>query len=149
MKRITGLLLTLSLALCLTSSVYAAGPSKTQRRIAYTIKNLKLSTEQQKALQPILTAYCADLKAAKKKYDDLKAKYAINIDKGLLTDNAGQQLLAAKFDSDVHELEVRKAYAKKFAAVLPPKKVYLCFTLINDKMSKVDGLKTGGKNDEE
>lgn len=147
MRRICTLLTILGVFLTLSINAYAAGPTKTQKRIAYTIKNLKLNATQQKALQPLLVSYCADMKAAKQAYDDLKKKYERDIDNGTLTDNAAKALLTAKFTAENKELEVKKTYQKKFEAVIPAKKVYYCFDLINDKMSKVEGKKK--TNDDE
>lgn len=149
MKRLTIILALLFLSLCTALQSSAAEPTKTQKRIAYTLKNLKLNAQQQKALNPVLVSYCAELKEAKKKYDNLKKKYEGDIDKGTLTDKAAELLLNAKFEAESQELEVKNAYRKKFAAILPAKKVYLCFSLINDKMSKVEGKKKSNEDDDD
>lgn len=149
MKRLTQLLTVCAVALTLNLQTHAAQPSKTEKRIAYTIKNLKLNATQQKALQPILTAYCAEMKAAKKKYEELKKKYERDIDMGTLTDNASKALLDAKFEAETKELEVKKAYRKKLEGVIPLKKVFSCYDLINDKMSKVEGKKKKTDDDDD
>ena len=41
-----------------------AAPTKQQKRVAYTIKNLKLDAAAQKSLQPLLMSYLTELKAA-------------------------------------------------------------------------------------
>ncbi len=149
MKKLSFLLATAMVAYTLNVNAAQAEPTKTQKRIAYTLKNLKLNAQQQKSLQPILTAYCADIKAAKKKYEEMKKKYENDIDKGVLTDKAAEALLDAKFEAESKELEVKKSYSKKFASVVSPKKVYLTFSLINDKMSKVEGKKKTHEDDED
>lgn len=149
MKRITKIVSISFLLLAIAVNVNAAGASKTQKRIAYTLKNLKLSTQQQKDLQPLLQSYCAELKAAKKPYDDLKSKYERDIDNGTLTDKASEALLNAKFTAEAKELQIKKTYQKKFEGVIPMKKVYICFDLINDKMSKVEGKKKSSKDDDD
>ncbi len=149
MKNVTKILSIMALMCCLTLSTFAQGSNKAQKRIAYTIKNLKLNAAQAKAVTPILTSYLTEIKVAKKAYSDLKDKYKRDIDKNTLTDNAAQALLNAKFDFDGKESEIKKNYAKKLAAAIPYKKVYYCFDLINDKMSKIEGKKSKGNDDDD
>lgn len=137
---------TLTVIACLVmllvcSTVYAAGPTKSERRIAYTIKNLKLNAQQQKAIKPLLVSYLSDMKEAKQQHKALEKKYENSINNGTLTDAQAKALLQAKFDSDVKETAVKKNYLPKFIAAIPAKKVYKLYDLINDKMSKVDGVK--------
>lgn len=148
MKRITMILTALVLSFTMTLNVSAA-PSKSQRRIAYTLKNLGVDANKQKQLTPLLTQYLNDKKAATKRYDDMKKKYEVAIKKGTLTDGQAKELLEAKWDCDARELNVKKTYTVKLATVLPMKKVYKCFSLINDKMSKVDGTKQGKEDDDD
>lgn len=144
MKRFLSLtILTLVLSLCIPTALSAAGPSKAQKRVAYTLKNLGVDQAKQKQMQPMLLSYLADLKAAKKKHDDLKKKYEIDLKKGTVTDNAATVILKAKFECDAAELQVKKSYLSKFSTILPPKKVLRCFQLLNDKMSKVEQNLTG------
>lgn len=149
MKRITTTICLLAMLFTFTLNVSAQATSKAQKRIAYTVKNLKLNDAQRKAVTPILTAYLTDVKVAKKKYSDLKDKYKTNIDKGTLTDKMAQALLEAKFEFDGKEAAIKKSYLPKLASAIPYKKVYYCFDLINDKMSKVEGRKSKGNDDDE
>lgn len=149
MKKLTWILALLMISLTVGAKPTKTEPTKAQKRVAYTIKNLRLNAEQQKSLQPVLTAYLADLKAAKKTYEDMKKKYENDIDKGTLTDKVAEALLKAKFECEAKELEVKTTYRKKFAAIIPSRKVYICFSLINDKMSKVEGKKKSNDDDED
>ncbi|MBQ0050195.1 MAG: hypothetical protein KBT12_08210 [Bacteroidales bacterium] len=152
MKRISVILLVALLAM-VSTSVVATAQTKSAKRIAYTIKNLKLNDQQAKALHPILVKYLADMKVAKKAYKDLEDKYKRDIEFGTLTDKAAAALLAAKFECDGKELQVKKTYLPKFQAAIPAKKVYQLYDFINDKMSKIDaanGVKSSkGNSDEE
>lgn len=149
MKSISFFLTALSFVLMTNHTAQAAEPSKSAKRIAYTIKNLKLNDQQAKALQPILAQYLSEMKVAKKAYKELEDKYKRDIDNGTLTDKAATALLTAKFDCDGKELAVKKKFLPKFQASIPSKKVYLLFDFINDKMSKIDAAMGGrsSKND--
>lgn len=132
------------------TTVYAA-PTKQQKKVAYTLKNLKLDATKQKALQPMLMEYLTEIKAAQKAYDDLKDKYKNDIKNGTLTDKAAQALLTAKWAAAKSETAVKEKYEKKFLTIIPAKKVWFCFDLLNDKMSKVEGKadSKGGDDDDE
>lgn len=134
----------ISSLLCMTlmsaSMPAMAAPTKQQKRVAYTIKNLKLDAAAQKSLQPILMSYLTELKAAQKPYEDMKDKYKNDIDKGTLTDKVANALLEAKWKSAKEETAVKEKYEKQFRTVLSAKKVWYCFSLLNDKMSKIDGV---------
>ncbi len=149
MKKITNIICSIALMLCVSLSAQAQTSAKAQKRIAYTVKNLKLNATQTKAVTPILSNYLLDIKVAKKPYSDLKDKYKRDIDKGLLTDDAAKNLLNAKLTFDGKENEIKKAYVKKLAAVIPYKKVYYCLDLINDKMSKIEGKKNKDNDDDD
>lgn len=145
---------TLTIIACLTlliicSSAYAAGPTKSERRIAYTIKNLKLNAQQQKAIKPLLVSYLEDIKEAKKQHKALEKKHESAIKNGTLTDAQAKALLQAKFECDQKETAVKKNYLPKFSAAIPAKKVFLLYDFINDKMSKVDGAKKASAKDED
>ncbi len=149
MKRLTTIACSLVLMLTISLCAVAQNNSKAQKRIAYTVKNLKLNDTQKKAIVPILTSYLTDIKAAKKTYSELKDKYKKDVDKGTLTDKAAQALLEAKFDFDAKETAIKKQYLPKFASAIPYKKVYQCYDLINDKMSKVEGRKSKSNDDDD
>jgi len=151
MKKIClSVILMMSLAMYGTVDVMAA-PTKQQKRVVYTLKNLKLDATTQKSLQPLLLSYLQELKAAQKPYDDLKEKYKNDIDKGTLTDKVASALLTAKWTAAKNENTVKEKYDKLFRNVIPAKKVWYCFDLLNDKMSKIEGTKgkTSNTNDDE
>lgn len=133
----------LALTLLMSGSINTqAAPTKQQKRVAYTIKNLKLDATTSKALQPLLLAYLNELKAAQKPYDDLKDKYKNDIDKGTLTDKIATTLLTAKWQAAKNEVAVKQKYEAKFREILSAKKTFYCFSLLNDKMSKIEGTKS-------
>lgn len=149
MKRIY-IIVIATILICINSmNVQAAGSSKNERRIAYTIKNLKLNAQQQKAITPLLVSYLNDMKEAKKQHKALEKKHESAIKNGTLTDAQAKALLQAKFDSDQKETVVKKNYLPKFSAAIPAKKVFLLYDLINDKMSKIDGAKKAKTSKEE
>ena len=115
-------------------------------RVAYVLKNMGINREAQAKLRPMLQSYLADKKAANKPYDDLKDKLKPSINSGALTEKQAQTLLSLKWASDEKELAVKKEYEKKFRTILSAKKTYLCFTLLNDKKSKIRGGK--GSNED-
>lgn len=140
----------LALMMCLAGTVSSmAAPTKQQKRVAYTIKNLKLDANTAKALQPILVQYLNELKAASKPYEDLKTKYDNDIKKNLLTDKVAETLLKAKWQAAQKETEVKMKYEAKFRSLLSTKKVWYCFSLLNDKMSKIEGTKANSKDDDD
>jgi len=141
-------LLALALVVCGTTYSMAA-PTKQQKRVAYTLKNLKLDAATKKSLQPMLISYLQELKAAQKPYDDLKEKYKNDIDKGTMTDKVATALLQAKWTAARNENAVKEKYDKQFRTVLSVKKVWYCFDLLNDKMSKIEGGKTSKSADDD
>lgn len=120
--------------------------AKQDKRVAYVLAQMKLPTETARKLKPMLQSYLKDKKDASSKYDALKDKYKAAIKKGVITDKQADELLKEKFSSDQKELDVKKTYSSKFRTVLSPKKTYICFTLLNDKWSKIEG---GNSNDDD
>lgn len=141
-------MLACAMALGGASSAYSA-PTKQQKKVAYTLKNLKLDAAKTKALQPVLMEYLNEMKTAQKPYDDLKEKYKTSIKNGTLTDKAATALLAAKWTAAKNEVAVKEKFEKKFAALIPAKKVWYCFDLLNDKMSKIEGKADSKAGDDE
>lgn len=150
MKKIClSVIMVLVLSLCCATSTTAA-PTKQQKRVAYTLKNLKVDAATSKVLQPLLMAYLTELKAAQKPYEDLKDKYKTDIEKGILTDKVATTLLTAKWAAAKAELSVKQKYQAKFMEHISAKKTWYCFDLLNDKMSKIEGNKgSKGSDDEE
>lgn len=120
--------------------------AKQDKRVAYVLAQLKLPSESARKLKPMLQGYLKDKKDASSKYDILKDKYKAAIKKGVITDRQAEELLKEKFTSEQKELDIKKSYSSKFRTVLSPKKTYICFTLLNDKWSKIEG---GNSNDDE
>ncbi|MBP5515124.1 MAG: hypothetical protein J6Y04_10205 [Bacteroidaceae bacterium] len=133
---LTGLL---ALALLFGAPTMMQAGKNADLRVAYVLKKIGVNKEIQAKLRPLLQSYLADKKVANKEYDDLKEKLQANISNGSLTEKQAQTLLTLKWSSDEKELAVKKTYEKKFRTVLSAKKTYLCFTLLNDKKSKIKG----------
>ena len=149
MKRI-GMILVMACTLLLAGATASyAAPTKQQKRVVYTLKNLKLDATTTKTLQPVLMDYLTELKAAQKPYDDLKEKYKTDIKNGTLTDKVAQALLTAKWTAARNEQVVKEKYEKKFLTIIPAKKVWYCFDLLNDKMSKIEGKASTSSDDDD
>lgn len=129
----------LALALLFGAPTLMQAGKNADLRVSYVLKNMGLNKETQAKLRPLLQSYLADKKVANKEYDDMKEKLQASISNGTLTEKQAQTLLNLKWVSDEKELAVKKAYEKKFRTVLSAKKTYLCFTLLNDKKSKIKG----------
>ena len=129
----------LATLLCLGTMTTVVAQSKADRRVAYTLRNLKLDKKTQSQLEPLLRQYLKEKKAATKEYDDLKDKYKAAEKAGTLTDSQAKQLLDAKFKADAAELQVKIRWRAEFAKVVKARQVWYVFDYIGDKMSKVDG----------
>ena len=112
---------------------------KADMKVNYVLQNLGVKRDVQAKLKPLLVSYLADKKVANKEYDDLKDKLKPSIEAGTLTDKQAQQLLTLKWKADEKELAVKRQYEEKFKTVLSAKKTYTCFSLLNDKKSKMEG----------
>ncbi len=146
------LLLVLALSLCAplalrSFSVHAQ--SNRDARIAYVLKNLGVNSDTQKKLRPLLEGYLAEKKASGEAYSALKSKLKSNISSGTLSNEQAKKLLDAKWASESRETAVKKKYTEKFMTVLSAKKTYLCFDLLNDKKSKVQGKKKDKESDDD
>ena len=113
--------------------------SKTEKRYAYTLKNLHLEKKTEAQFGPILKAYLNERKAAGDIYDNVKKKFKAAEKAGTITDAQAKQLFEAKLESETKELAAKKKYYPEFLKVLKPKKVWYAFDLANDKMTKIDG----------
>lgn len=123
----------------LTGFNTASAGQKSDMRVPYVLQNIGVKRDVQAKLKPLLVSYLADKKTANKQYDDMKKKLKTSIDNGTLTEKQAQTLLNLKWQADEKELVVKKDYEKKFKTVLPTKKVFLCFDLLNDSKSKMLG----------
>jgi hypothetical protein len=131
----------ITLALIVAAMPYEAAQAgtKTEKRVAYTLRNMKLDAQTRAAFEPLLRQYLAEKKAATKEYDDLKDKYKAAKKAGTLTDKQATQLLDAKMVADAAELQVKKKWRVEFAKVLRAKQVFYAFDYSGDKMSKIEG----------
>jgi len=131
-------LLILTLAVC---PFFADSFAQTNReaRINYVLQNLGIKRDVQKKLRPLVAAYLEEKKKANYEYDSLKDKLRAKIDLETISNSQADQLLAAKWDSEAKELVLKRKYDKEFRTVLPSKKIYKCFDLLNDKKSKIRG----------
>ncbi|MBO4612494.1 MAG: hypothetical protein J5671_04910 [Bacteroidaceae bacterium] len=132
----------MTLAMCLGNASVAMAGKKSDMKVNYVLQNLGVKRDVQAKLKPLLVSYLADKKVANKEYDTLKDKLKPSIDNGTLTDKQADRLLQLKWQAAEKELAVKRQYETKLKTVLPSKKVYLCFDLLNDKKSKMMG---GGK----
>ena len=132
----------IALAMCLGNASVAMAGKKSDMKVNYVLQNLGVKRDVQAKLKPLLVSYLADKKVANKEYDTLKDKLKPSIDNGTLTDKQADRLLQLKWQAAEKELAVKRQYETKLKTVLPSKKVYLCFDLLNDKKSKMMG---GGK----
>ncbi|MBQ1815964.1 MAG: hypothetical protein II122_00320 [Bacteroidaceae bacterium] len=107
------------------------------QRVAYVLRNIGVKRDIQSKLKPLLESYLRELNAAEAPYEKLKDKLKPQIKMGNISEAQGQQLLNEKWATDERELAVKKSYEKKFKTVLPTKKVYECYRLLNDKSSKI------------
>ena len=123
----------------LTGFNTASAGQKSDMRVPYVLQNIGVKRDVQAKLKPLLVSYMADKKTANKQYDDMKKKLKTSIDNGTLTEKQAQTLLNLKWQAAEKELAVKKDYEKKFKTVLPTKKVFLCFDLLNDSKSKMLG----------
>lgn len=132
----------MTLAMCLGNASVAMAGKKSDMKVNYVLQNLGVKRDVQAKLKPLLVSYLADKKVANKEYDTLKDKLKPSIENGTLTDKQADRLLQLKWQAAEKELAVKRQYETKLKTVLPSKKVYLCFDLLNDKKSKMMG---GGK----
>jgi Skp family chaperone for outer membrane proteins len=107
------------------------------QRVAYVLRNIGVKRDIQSKLKPLQESYLREFNAAEAPYEKLKDKLKPQIKMGNISEAQGQQLLNEKWATDERELAVKKSYEKKFKTVLPTKKVYECYRLLNDKSSKI------------
>jgi len=76
----------------------------------------------------------------------LKSGFATGASFGdALTETQANVLLKERWIKDEKELAVKRAYTAKFKTVLSAKKTFLCFDLLNDKRSKIEGRDTSSE----
>ena len=107
------------------------------QRVQYVLDNLEVKKDVKARLKPMLESFLKEKDAASAGYDKMKDKLKPQIKLGSISNEQGQQLLDAKWAAEAKELQVKKQYEQKFKTLLPVKKVYECFRLLNDKSSKI------------
>lgn len=138
MKRLR-LVVSILLLLCICTSSFAQGQSKREIRANYVLSNLGLNNEQKAKLKPVLMSYLNALHDATDPYDDMKDELKDDIKNHTMSEKAANNLLNAKWLAEAKEANLKKAYSAKFKAIIGAKKTWYCFSLLNDKMSKITG----------
>ena len=138
----------LALTMCWGNTNVAFAGKKADLKVNYVLKNIGVKLDVQAKLKPLLVSYLADKKMANKEYDTMKDKLKPSINNGTITDKQADKLLVLKWQADEKELAVKRQYEAKFKTVLPSKKVYLCFDLLNDSKSKMLGESKGSKDED-
>ncbi len=132
MKRI--ILLAVILTLYTTAVTYAG--TKREIRIAYIVKQSKLTEEQQKKVMPVLKEFLEDLSVNKKRYEVIKDKYKAADDAGKLTPKQAEELMTGKFLKDEKELALRRQYFPRFKGIVGAVKAREIIKLSDDKLNK-------------
>lgn len=132
-------LLTVLMIAALLPILTMAQSQKDKDRWAYVATQMKLSRDAKAKVQPVFYSYMKELHAAKDIYDNAKDNLISSIRKNRLTTAQANQLTNARWASDAKVLEVRRAYTKKFSAMLSPQQVYYLFSYANDSKSKREG----------
>jgi len=138
----------MTVLMCLGNATVAMAGRKADLKVNYVLKNIGVKRDVQAKLKPLLVSYLADKKVANKEYDTLKDKLKPSIDNGTITDKQADKLLSLKWAAAEKELAVKRQYETKFKTVIPSKKVFLCFDLLNDKTSKMLDDGKGSKDED-
>ena len=138
MRRILSILAVITILAAFPCHCAMAG-TKMDKRIDYTLRNMKLDKQTQTSFEPMLRQYLTEKKEATKAYEDLKDKYKSAKKAGTLTDKQATQLLNAKLAADAAEIKVKIKWRTEFAKVLSPKQIFYAFDYSGDKMSKIEG----------
>ena len=91
----------------------------TDRRAVYAT-NLGLTDSESRAFWPIYDEYEAKVKKLNDRFLDLVNRYVADYDK--LTDKEAAEMLKEKMAIENDRMDLKQAYTKKVAKVLPPKK---------------------------
>jgi len=108
--------------------------NKTDAKVAYVLKSLKVDKAKKDKLTPILSEYYAEVSSAKKEYKDLKNKLEDAEFNGKLTAEDCDKLFETKQAFDSQEAAIRKKYYQKFKSVLTVQEAYQAIKLCNDKV---------------
>ena len=90
-------------------------------------ENMWLTNEESKAFWPVYNQYEAELSRINDRVVKLLKEYAETFD--TLTNDQAKAIVNETFDIRKMKLDLRKSYAKKFANVIPEKKVFRFFQL--------------------
>lgn len=128
------ILLAVMLTLC--TSVTTLAGTKREIRVAYILKQSKLTPEQKKKVMPFLEAFLEDLSANKKRHEAIKNKYKAADDAGKLTPSQADELMTSKFLKDEKELSIRRQFYPRFKNVVGAVKAREIIRLSDDKLNK-------------
>jgi DNA-directed RNA polymerase subunit F len=90
-------------------------------------ENMWMSDAEGKAFWPVYNEYEAELSKINNRVIELLSEYAETFD--TLSDAQAKEMIDEVFSIRKKKLSLRKSYAKKFAKVIPQKKVFRFFQL--------------------
>jgi Spy/CpxP family protein refolding chaperone len=99
---------------------------RSEKKVVFA-ENMWLTDEESTAFWPIYNDYEAKLTRINDKVAKILREYAATFD--TLTDAQAKAMVEEIFDIREQKLKLRKSYAKKFAKVIPEKKVFRFFQL--------------------
>jgi hypothetical protein len=91
------------------------------RRRSVVAEVMALSPEEERRFWPVYSAYRGEMSKLGERFTRLVADYAARF--GTLQDKDAMAMTEEYFSIDQQSLDVKKAYLRKFAAVLRPKQV--------------------------
>ena len=94
---------------------------RTEKKMVFA-QNMWLTDAESEAFWPVYNEYEAELSRINDRIVKLLKEYADTFD--TLTDDRAKKIVDEAFDIRKKKLDLRKSYAKKFAKVIPQKKVF-------------------------
>lgn len=122
----------ISLATIMPSLAHAG--KKRDARVAYVLKNLKLTKDVQEKFRPILDAYLKELSDLKDPYKELKDELQDAIDANKLTAAQCDQLFETKQKQEEKEPALQRKWYAKFKTVITAQQAYKAMKLSDDKL---------------
>ena len=122
----------ISMAVVIPTSAHAG--KKRDARVAYVLKNLRLKSDVQEKLKPLLDAYLKELSDLKDPYKKLKDDLQDAIDANKLTAAQCDQLFEAKQKQEDKEPALNRKWYAKFKTVLTAQQAYKAMKLSDDKL---------------
>lgn len=127
----------IAIALCIMLmglGTTAVAGEKQDAKIAYVIKNAKLSKEVSAKLKPLLNQYYTEMSAAKASHKALKDKLSGKEDAGKLSAAECDQLMESKMKQETAQLAVKKKFYTSFKGIMPAQQAYKVIKLCDDKV---------------